>query len=85
MRKVQKKPSNTDYVIAFIEWAVIGALIYWVILWVIAFTWWLMETYTWGVVLLIMLWIVLVLGCGIWMVMDESEKYENVTDKTTNM
>lgn len=85
MRKVQKKPSNTDYVIAFIEWAVIGALIYWVILWAIALIGWLMEKYTWGTVLLIMLWIVLVFGCGICMVMDESEKYENDTDKTTNM
>ena len=85
MRKVQKKPSNTDYVIAFTKWAVIGALVYWVILWAIAFVGWLMEKYTWGTVLFIMLWIVLVLGCGIACVLDESEKYENDTDKTTNM
>ena len=75
MRKVQKKPSNTDYVIAFIKWAVIGAVVYWVILWAIAFIGWLMEKYTWGMVLLIMLWIVLVFGCGIASVLDESEKW----------
>ena len=85
MRKAQKKPSNSDYVIAFIQWAVIGALAYWVILWVIAFIGWLMEKYTWGTVLLIMLWIVLVIGCGIACALDESEKYKNDTDKTTNM
>jgi len=85
MRKVQKKPSNTDYVIAFIEWAVFGALIYWIILWAIVFIGWLIEKYTLGTVLLIMLWIVLVLGCGIICALDESEKYGNVTDKTTNM
>ena len=77
MRKVQKKPSNTDYVIAFIKWAVIGAVVYWVILWAIAFIGWLMEKYTWGMVLLIMLWIVLVFGCGIASVLDESEKWED--------
>ena len=85
MRKVQKKPSNTDYVIAFTKWAVIGALVYWVILWAIVLIGWLMEKYTWGMVLLIMLWITLVFGGAIACVLDESEKYKNDTDKTTNM
>ena len=85
MRKVQKKPSNTDYVIAFIEWAVFGALIYWIILAIIAFMRWLISSYSVEVILLVALWIAVVLICAIGAIINESEKYKNDTDKTTNM
>lgn len=74
MRKVQKKPSNTDYVIAFAEWAVIGALIYWVILAIIAFMRWLTSTYSVEIILLVALWIAVVLICAIGAIINESEK-----------
>ena len=85
MRKVQKKPSNTDYVIAFIEWAVFGALIYWIILAIIAFMRWLTSTYSVEIILLVALWIAVVLICAIGAIINTSEKYKNDTDKTTNM
>lgn len=85
MRKVQKKPSNTDYVIAFFEWAVFGALIYWIILAIIAFMRWLINSYSTETILLIALWIAVVLICATGAVIAESEKYGNDTDKTTNM
>lgn len=85
MRKVQKKPSNTDYVIAFIEWAIFGTLIYWVVLAIIAFMRWLINSYSTETILLVALWIAVVLICATGAVIAESEKYENDTDKTTNM
>ena len=74
MRKVQKEPSNTDYVIAFTEWAVIGALIYWIILAIIEFIRWLISAYSIEIVLLVALWIAVMLICAIGAVINESEK-----------
>lgn len=85
MRKAKTKPSNTDYVIAFIGWGLFGVIIYWAILAIIAFMRWLINTYSTETILLIALWIAVVLICAIGAVIAESEKYENDTDKTTNM